>query len=41
MDSITQIFIQKNVGEVRELEKKTRQEIEKKKEDLRQMVGER
>lgn len=29
------------IAEIRDIEKKTRQDIERKKEDLRQMVGER
>lgn len=41
MESITQTFAHKSVAEVIDLEKKTRHEIELKKEELRQMVGER
>ena len=41
MESITQTFAHKSVAEVLEFEKKTRHEIELKKEELRQMVGER
>ena len=37
----TNMFETYTVGEIREIEKKTRQDIERKKEDLRQMVGER
>lgn len=40
-ESMHQLFSHHSVGEIRELEKKTRGEIETKKEDLRQMVGER
>nr|CAB3232526.1 conserved oligomeric Golgi complex subunit 1-like [Phallusia mammillata] len=41
MESVTQLFTDKNVDEMNELESKTRREIELKKEELRQMVGER
>nr|XP_026692510.1 conserved oligomeric Golgi complex subunit 1-like [Ciona intestinalis] len=41
MDSVMTIFERNGVEEIRELEKKTRHEIELKKEELRQMVGER
>ena len=41
MEPITQLFSQKNVHEVLDYEHKTRSEIELKKEELRQMVGER
>ena len=41
MESITQLFSQKSIDEVVEFEKKTRHDIELKKEELRQMVGER
>jgi hypothetical protein len=35
------LFQQHTVDEIRQIERKTRMDIEKKKEDLRQMVGER
>uniref|UniRef100_H2Z1D7 Conserved oligomeric Golgi complex subunit 1 n=1 Tax=Ciona savignyi TaxID=51511 RepID=H2Z1D7_CIOSA len=41
MEFVMTVFERNNVEEIRELEKKTRHEIELKKEELRQMVGER
>jgi len=41
MDSVTHLFCQNSVNEMKDLENKTRREIELKKEELRQMVGER
>lgn len=40
-ESVEVLFSKHTVDEIRDVEKKTRQEIETKKEDLRQMVGER
>lgn len=39
--NVSGLFEKFSIEEIREIEKKTRQDIEKKKEDLRQMVGER
>eukprot|EP00124_Ichthyophonus_hoferi_P005495 Ihof_evm2s812 gene=Ihof_evmTU2s812 len=38
---IDELFIKHTIAEIKDVEKKTRNDIEKKKEDLRQMVGER
>lgn len=40
-ESVEVLFAKHTVDEIRDVEMKTRQEIETKKEDLRQMVGER
>lgn len=41
MDLVTDFFSTKTIEEVKKIKIKTRNDIERKKEDLRQMVGER